>query len=182
MPRTLPSRATYEDYLQLSDDGRRYEILDGEIYVAPTPSTRHQYASFQLQKILADYFDHPAAHLVLAAPFTVRLADDDVVEPDLVVVARGPQLSEHGVDGPPLLIVEILSPGRPAYDRKLKARRYQVRHVANYWIVDPQARTLECFRLVGDAYELEASGADAEPLRVSSFEGLEIPLGQLWLD
>ena len=176
---TLPRRATYEDYKQFPDDGKRYEILDGEIHMTPSPSPRHQYASKRLQRVLEGFFEDRHGYLVFAAPLDVILADSDVVQPDLVVVSERPQLSDRGVDGAPLLLVEILSPSRPQYDRLTKAGRYRVRAVPHYWIVDPEARLLEVYRLEGGAYRLEASGSKTDVVSVPSFHGLSVPLQDL---
>ena len=178
---TIPRRATYQDYCRFPDDGKRYEILDGEIYMTPSPSTRHQYASKRLQRLLEGYFEETLGYQVFDAPLDVILADDDVVQPDLLVVAERTQMSRRGIDGAPLVLVEILSPSRVEYDRLTKARRYAARGVVHYWIVDPEARTLQCFRLIAGSYRLDASGADRDQVTLPSFEGLAIPLEGLWL-
>jgi Uma2 family endonuclease len=179
---TIPRRATYDDYCRFPDDGLRYEILEGEIFMTPAPSPRHQFASKRLQRVLERYFEGDRGGLVFAAPLDVILADDDVVQPDLVVVATRPQISSRGVEGPPLVLVEILSPSRQEYDRLTKARRYAARGVTHYWIVDPERRTVECFRLADGAYHLDSSGRDRETIAVAAFEGLSLPLEDFWLD
>ncbi|MGQ0732164.1 MAG: Uma2 family endonuclease [Acidobacteriota bacterium] len=178
---TLTRRATYEEYCQLPDDGKRYEILDGEIYATPSLSPKHQYVSKRLQRILEDYFEEGLGCQVFNAPLDVILSNEDVVQPDLLVVERT-QISGRGIEGAPIVLVEILSPSRPAYDRLTKARRYRVLGVTHYWIVDPDARSIECFRLEGEAYRLQASASGHEELHVPGFEGLTIALAGLWLD
>jgi Uma2 family endonuclease len=178
---TIPRRVTYEDYRRFPDDGKIYEILEGEIHMTPAPSPRHQYASKRLHRLLESYFEGPRGFEVFDSPIDVILADDDVVQPDLLVAAR-PQISRRGIEGPPLIVVEILSPARLEYDRITKARRYAVRDVANYWIVDADRRTVECFRLREGVYQLEASAQGDDALPVSSFPGLTITLATLWLD
>jgi Uma2 family endonuclease len=177
---TLPRRVTYEDYRHFPDDGKRYEILDGEIHMTPAPSPADQYASKSLQRILETHFEGQRKCLVFAAPIDVILANEDVVQPDLVVVRDGPQISARGVEGPPHVLVEILSPSRPEYDRTTKAHRYAERGVPHYWIVDPDARLLECFRLEHGIYRLAASGRDRDEVTVSTFDGLTVPLADLW--
>lgn len=179
---TLPRRATYDDYRHFPDDGTRYEILDGEIFMTPSPSPRHQYVSKRLQRILERYFEEQLGYQVFNAPLDVILSHEDVVQPDLLVVAERPQISPRGIEGAPLLLVEILSPSRPDYDRLTKARRYAARGVEHYWIVDPDARTIECFRLEGGVYRFAASAASHGELAVPAFSGLTIPLDGLWLD
>lgn len=179
---TLPRRVTYDDYCTFPDDGKRYEVLEGEVYMTPAPSPQHQFAGRQLQRVLEAYFRDPEDHLVLNAPLDVILAPDDVVQPDLVVVPRGPQLSKRGVEGAPTLLVEVLSPSRPEYDRTTKARRYAARGVVHFWVVDPDARTLECYRLVDGIYRLDVSGMGSSDVTVPGFPGLSIPLAGLWLE
>jgi Uma2 family endonuclease len=176
----LPGRVTYEQYRQFPSDGMRYEILDGELDVTPVPSPRQQFASKKLQRILEEFFESGGQYVVFNAPLDVILADTDVVQPDLVVASRA-QISERGVEGAPLLLVEILSPSSIPLDRQAKAARYRTRGVPHYWIVDPAARTLECLRLVGEAYLLDASGREDDRLAVPAFEGLTIILASLWL-
>jgi Uma2 family endonuclease len=178
---TIPRRATYEDYRHFPDDGKIYEILDGQIHMTPAPSPDHQYTSKRLQRVLEQYFEGQRGCIVFDSPIDVILADDDIAQPDLVVAARS-QISRRGIEGAPLLIVEILSPSRPDYDRLTKARRYAVRGVGHFWIADPDARTLECFQRREGAYRLEASAASQAELSVPSFEGLTISLAGLWLD
>jgi Uma2 family endonuclease len=180
--RTLPRRVTYEDYCGFPNDGMRYEILDGEVHVTPAPVPRHQFASKQLQRLLETYFEGPRDCVVFDAPLDVILANADVVQPDLVVVAKGPQISERGIEGAPLVLVEILSPSQPGYDRVTKARRYAFHGVPHYWIVDPLERSVECFRLVDGIYRLDATGRQREDLTVPAFDGLTLPLAGLWLE
>jgi Uma2 family endonuclease len=179
---TLPRRATYEDYRHFPDDGKRYEILDGRVYMTPSPSTRHQYASMRLQTQLAAYFEPRGPFLVFSAPLDVILDDADIVQPDLLVVERGPQMSGRGIEGAPIVIVEILSPSRPDYDRVTKPGRYAVRGVPHFWIVDAETRAIECYRLEAGAYTLDAAGGGPDTVAVPSFDGLVISLERLWLD
>lgn len=176
---TLPRRLTYEDYRRIPDDGKRYEIIDGEVYVSPSPALEHQHASAALYLQLAEAM--PVAMRVYYAPIDVVLGVHDVVQPDLVVASL-PQLSSRGIEGRPHLVVEIVSPGRPEYDRTVKARRYAAFEVPHYWIVDPRGRTLECFVLNDGAYELVASGRGTTALTVPVFESLTITLSRLWID
>ncbi len=180
---TIPRRATYEDYRRFPDDAKRYEILDGEIFMTPSPSPQHQYTSKRLQRILERYFEDQRGYQVFNAPLDVILADDDVVQPDLLVVAARRQVSSRGIEGAPIVLVEILSPSRPDYDRLTKARRYAARGVPHYWIVDPDRRAIECFRLDDSGvYRLDASATALTELVVPAFVDLTIPLEGLWFE
>jgi Uma2 family endonuclease len=117
-----------------------------------------------------------------AAPLDVILAEDDVVQPDLVVVRDPAQRSSRGIEGAPFLVVEVISTGRAHHDRTVKAQRYAARGVPHYWIVDPEAGRLECFRLGEGRYALQAVGTGTEVVEVPGFPALTIPLATLWFD
>lgn len=176
----LRTRLTYGDYCLVPDDGRRYELLEGQLHVTPAPSPAHQHVSKRLFVILLRYFDEGGRGYVFYAPIDVILAEDDVVQPDHVVVQDAAQISGRGIEGAPALLVEVISPSRADYDRTVKAQRYAARGVPHYWIVDPEARRLECFRLREGRYELEAAGTEDEAVDVLDFPGLRIPLAMLW--
>jgi Uma2 family endonuclease len=176
---TLPRRLTYDDYRRIPDDGQRYEILDGEVYVSPSPTLAHQHASAALYLQLARAVPDDAR--VYYAPIDVILGEHDVVQPDLVVVATS-QLTPRGIEGPPRIVVEIVSSGRPDFDRRIKAQRYASFGVPLYWLVDPSARRVECFRLVSGTYELAAEGHHDEVIEAVGLEGVQLTLGPLWLE
>jgi Uma2 family endonuclease len=131
----------YSDYAAIPDDGKRYEVLEGGLLVTPTPGPSHQRASKKLQDQLRAYFEASSLGEVFDAPIDVILGAHDILQPDLVVVARPEQVSERGIEGAPLLIVEILSPSTSHRDRGIKARRCAALGVPHYWIVDPPPRT-----------------------------------------
>lgn len=176
----LRTRLTYEDYCLIPDDGNRYEILDGQLHVTLAPGLEHQHVSKRLFAILLRYFEDGGRGYVFYAPVDVILAEDDMVQPDIVIVQDPSQMSGRGIEGAPLLLVEIISPGRAHYDRTVKAQRYAARSVPRYWIVDPEDRRLECFCLREGRYALQAAGTEDEAVEVSDFPGLNVPLATLW--
>ena len=176
---TLPRHLTYDDYRRIPDDGQRYEILDGEVYVNPSPTLAHQHASAALYLELARAVSDDAR--VYYAPIDVILGEHDVVQPDLVVVATS-QLTRRGIEGPPRIVVEIVSSGRPDFDRRIKARRYASFGVPVYWLVAPSTRRVECFHLVSDTYVLAAEGRDDEVIDAVGLEGVHLTLRPLWLE
>jgi Uma2 family endonuclease len=147
---TAPAtKLTYQDYLLLPDDGKRYEIIDGDLYMTPSPITIHQMIVGRLSQLLMNYFDAHPIGTVFVAPYDVILSDVDVVEPDLLVVLKdgAARITAKNVQGPPDVAIEILSPGTAARDRDLKRKRYEHFGVKEYWLVDPDANTLEILRL-----------------------------------
>ncbi|MGF1645759.1 MAG: Uma2 family endonuclease [Kineosporiaceae bacterium] len=129
-------RLTVAEYLALPDpdDGQRYELVDGVVLVTPSPTFDHQWDSAQLHVQL--FLASPPELRVLAAPFDVRLADDTLVRPDLVVLRRR-DVVDGRLTGIPLLAVEFLSPSTRGQDLLLKRARYARAGIPSYWVVDP---------------------------------------------
>ena len=167
---------TYRDYLHTPDDGQRWEILDGDLFVTPAPTTYHQDVSRRLQFRLMAALELSGRAKVYNAPVDVRLHDNTIVQPDLAVV-----LAEHAeriggayILGAPDLVVEILSPSTQGRDRTIKAALYARHGVPWYWVVDPVERSVEVFRRVGDVYELERT--ETARLVWEAVDGVEIDL------
>jgi Uma2 family endonuclease len=175
----LKRRLDYSDYSAAPADGKRYEILDGGPVVTPAPSPAHQRISRRLERQIEAYF-HGSAGEMFHAPIDLILATGDIVQPDIVVVSNPGQVSKRGIEGPPLLIVEILSPSTRDNDLGLKARRYAELGVAHYWIVDPEAKKLDCHRLEAGEFR-RVAGANGDALvRHPDWDGCEIDLAALW--
>lgn len=171
----------YDDYCAIPNDGKRYEILAGKLYVNPAPNPRHQLVGKRLQRFLERYFEIPGEREVFNSPIDLILSLNDVAQPDIVVVLDRTQISARGIEGAPALVVEVLSPSSIRYDRQTKAARYAQLGIDHYWIADPVANTLDCFCRSGDGYETRASFAGAEPFAHPDFPGLEVDLAAVWL-
>lgn len=171
---------TYQDYAALPDDGRRYQILDGELCVTAAPGSRHQEISGNLFATLYAYVKTHGLGKVLPAPLDVILSDTSIVQPDVVFVAadRLVRVSARGIEGAPTLAIEILSPTTATLDRRRKRDLYARHGVTYYWIVDGDARTIEMYRLAGETYELLARVTGDVPVSVEPFPGLS--LTDLW--
>ena len=149
MPAASPSvRWTRAMLDALPEDGKRHEIIDGVHYVTPAPSFAHQYVVGQFHYALQRFLDAEWVGWVVTAPCDVVLADDTVVQPDLLVVRRAgdrpPRTSDAA--GLPMLAVEVVSPSSSSRDRILKRPRYARSGIAEYWIVDPLSRLVERWR------------------------------------
>ncbi len=149
---SFPARArpfTAADLDVLPDDGRRYELIDGVLIVSPAPSYPHQRAASNLHVLLrsacTDEFE------VLFAPLDINLADDTVLEPDLLV-ARRADFTHRGLPTAPTLAVEVLSPSTRRIDLTVKLARYQDAGCPSYWVVDPEVPSVQVFTLAGDQY------------------------------
>src|SRR5262245_6132307 len=180
------SAFTYRDYEALPNDGRRYEIHDGELSVTPTPSLEHQIISARLFTHLSRYLEPRRAGLLLYAPLDVILADrpdeTTIVQPDILYIApdRMAVASARGLEAAPTLAIEILSPSTRTIDRVVKRRLYARYGTPYLWLADPDARVVEAFALEGDRYALAVSVAGAEPVDVPPFDGLGLIPGALW--
>jgi Uma2 family endonuclease len=149
MPALPPTRLyTVDDIRALPDDGNRYEIIAGELFVTPAPSIRHQLLLGKLFRLLADYVDLHALGTILFAPTDVVFGELTLVEPDLLFVRadHGERVTERDIQGAPDLAVEVLSPTTKRTDRGRKRALYQEQGVAEYWVVDLDLRQIEVWR------------------------------------
>ena len=173
---------TYRDYAALPDDGHRYELHDGALSVTPAPGTRHQRISANFFSVLRDHVAARGLGEVLYAPLDVILSDTTVLQPDLVYLdaSRQALITERGVDGPPSLVVEILSPSTGTIDRVTKPALYARFGVPWLWLVDPKARTLEVFRLETGAYSRVVLASGRAAVNPPPFPGLALVPDALW--
>jgi Uma2 family endonuclease len=155
---------TYEDLFSLPDDGRRYEIIEGELYEMPAQNWDHAVTIMNLILLLAPVVQALGGR-VLTAPLDVFFEGANPVQPDLVVILPGwnGMVAQRGPQGPPDLLVEVLSPSNRGHDLLTKRALYARAGVREYWIVDPASQTVEVLTLDRDAfYSLQrASGDDA---------------------
>jgi Uma2 family endonuclease len=137
------------DDLDAMGDDERYELLDGELFVVPSPTLRHQRVSAELHFLLRSAL--PAELRVVAAPMDVRLEPRRQVQPDLLVVPRALDDAVR-VEEPPLLVVEILSRGTRGRDQTKKRRVYEQAGVPSFWLVDPDVPALTVLELSDGSY------------------------------
>lgn len=178
------ARWTYAEFARLPSEGStRYEVMDDELYVTPSPSARHQRVVTDLVVRLGAFVRSNELGHLFVGPFDVLFGEGDYVEPDLLFVRqdRTAIVTDRGVEGAPDLVVEVLSPSTAARDRGIKLERYRLFGVVEYWIVDPESRTVELWKLSEGVDEpLVLSGADRlrwEP--VPGRPALEVALGEL---
>jgi Uma2 family endonuclease len=160
---------THADYLQLPEDGRRYEVIKGVLYVSPSPNRRHQKALVKLTRFLDTYVSENNLGAVFVAPFDVQLFEDNdafTVQPDLIVVLNehSNRITEQSIVGAPDLVIEVASPSTASYDRQEKQESYRTAGVSEYWIVNPYGETVEVFLLNENDYVLQGVFRDAATL------------------
>lgn len=180
------TRLTYDDFVLFPDDGKRHEIIDGEHHVTPSPNLRHQDLVGRLHVEIAVYLrSHPTAGRVFLSPLDVVLSHYDVVEPDLLFVA-GDQtdiMTEKNIQGPPALVVEVLSKSSRKRDAQTKRRLFERTGVREYWLVDPELDAVQVFRpsLEGKLTRVaELSAEDADTLTTPLLPGCAIALRELF--
>ncbi|HEU0116737.1 MAG TPA: Uma2 family endonuclease, partial [Thermomicrobiales bacterium] len=143
---------TYEDLRALPDDGKRYEIIEGDLFELPTPTLPHASAIMNLIMLAAPLIEALGGR-IFTGPLDVFLRDADVVEPDIVAVLPGSRaaLAQRGIEGAPDFIVEVISPECRGHDELTKRTLYALAGVQEYWLVDPHARSLNILTLDQDA-------------------------------
>ena len=183
-----PVRLTYQDLLDLPEDGLRHELIDGEHYVSPAPNARHQAASFSLAGMFYLYLvEHPLGRVYMA-PFDVLFSDFDMVEPDLLYVSHARmlrQMTEERLVGAPDLVVEILSKWSRLIDEGIKLRLYERFGVSEYWVIDPEAEMVRVYRLRNRRLEVHTElsrekGTPVAALSTPLLPGLNIQLARLF--
>ena len=174
-------RLTYEDYCLLPNNGKRYEIIDGELFVTPSPLRRHQRVLANLLYYLTEFVKKHDLGEVYPAPFDVVFSEYDVVEPDILYVskARASVMTEKNIQGAPDLVVEVLSESTAQIDRTTKLKLYARYGVGEYWVIDPAVCSAEIYRLVPGGYELAAQLDSAQSLTSPLFPGFTLPLTRL---
>ena len=172
---------TYADYADW-DDGNRYELIDGEVYMMSAPSIAHQRVIRKLLHQLTSFLIGKSCE-VFCAPVDVCLnalgdSDSTVVQPDIIVVCDQTKLDTKRCNGAPDMVVEILSPSTARHDRMVKFQQYQKAGVREYWIVDPDTMTLSVHILENSRYIIHVySEEDKAPVHV--LEGCEINLAEV---
>jgi Uma2 family endonuclease len=184
MARTPSAKYTYEDYVHLADDGRRKEIIDGELYVTPSPVTKHQAVSRNLEFLLLLYLRHHPIGVLYDAPCDVIFSDADIVQPDIIYVSneRAGIITDKNIRGAPDLLVEILSESYRRNDEVIKRDLYERHSVDEYWIVDPVLETIKVYRREGSAFQrvAELSNGTGDALSTPLLPELRIPLSEIF--
>ena len=175
-------KLTYEDYCAAPAD-KRYELLDGELIMVPAPNLKHQTVQVKLTTRLALFIERQALGTLLIAPCDVLVSNNDVVQPDLLFVARQREDLLHDgqkVQGAPDLVVEILSPSTANKDRGIKRKLYGRHGVTEYWLVDPVAETVQIYRLQGEVLLPAHTFGREETLYSPLLTGLELHLDDIF--
>ena len=175
-------RWTYDDYRRLPDDGWRYEVIRGRLYMAPAPRPRHQKTLGRLHLAFSRFVDARDLGELYLAPIDVILPGLAMpVQPDLSFIRKNRLaiVTDDGVEGAPDLVVEVLSPSNWLADRRVKLEVYAAAGVEEYWIVDPDDGTIEVFVLDRGSYALLDKRALGESIRSRLLDGFEVVLDEV---
>jgi Uma2 family endonuclease len=177
-------RVSFAELAAWPDDGRRYELYDGEVIVVPAPFPRHQRVVFRIAEILAEY-EHARGGLTFTSPFDVVLSEFDVVQPDIVYFREE---RRHVIDmqaptrAAPDLAVEVLSRSTAARDRGRKMALFARYGIGEYWIVDGDAQTIEIRVLVASGYELAVTAGAGERVASPTFADLVVDAARVFAE
>jgi Uma2 family endonuclease len=177
----VDTRLTYDDLCLLPDDGKRREIIEGDLFVTPSPQTPHQRAVMRLSVRLWQFVNSYKLGEVFGAPFDVVFSEYDVVEPDLLYIsnARAGVLTNQNVQGAPDLVVEVVSENTARVDRSIKLKLYGKFGVQEYWIIDPEGLSAEIYRRGQEGLTLVAKLSAADGLNSPMLPGFSVPLRKL---
>lgn len=175
---------TYEDYLLFPEDGRRHELIDGEHFMTPAPSTRHQRIVGNLHCFLKNHIARTKQGEVFVAPTDVVLSNQDVIQPDLLFVCaeRASIITDKNIQGPPDFVIEIISETTRKTDETIKRKLYEGHGVREYWIVDPELETVDIHRLTDRGYVRAAElSLDADhAIETLLLPGLKLKLSDIF--
>ena len=181
MVETRPATLTYEDYLKTPDD-ERWELLRGELIMVPGPNTAHQRITLNLAFSLRTFVEKESLGEVFISPYDVVFSHSNVLQPDLLFVSKEQQsiITDANIQGAPALVVEVISPSTASKDRELKRGIYAEHGVSEYWLVDPDARTISVMSLQDKDFRKVGNYGVGEVLSSSTLEGLALDLTRIF--
>ena len=173
---------TYEDYFNLPDDGKRYEIIDGELYLFPTPNLPHQSILGNLFCTIAEFPKEKEYGEIFLSPLDVVFSNINIIQPDLIFVAKENFniLTPENIRGTPDLLIEILSSNTERRDRTLKLTTYSKFGVREYWMVHEERETVDVWRRKDDHLNFHSFLDKTHILFTPLLPGLEISLGKIF--
>ena len=176
-------KLTYEDLRKMPEDGKRYELIDGEVYMTPSPNTKHQAVVGNLYSALRRFASEHGLGQVVLAPFDVVFGERTAVQPDLLFIRkeRLSILTDLNVQGAPDIVIEVLSPSTAAFDRETKLQIYARAGVPELWYVDPKEEIVEILNLSPDRrYEKTARLSGAACVPSQALPGLSLTLAEVF--
>ena len=174
-------KLTYEDYAK-TPDGERWELIDGELIMPPSPKEAHQSVQADLGTSMHLFARGNDLGRVYFAPFDVVLSEHDTVQPDLLFVAKERLhiITADNVQGAPDLVVEIRSESTARQDWTTKRGLYERHGVREYWLADPEAATISVLLLADGKFEVAGVYGEGETLTATALEGFSVALADIF--
>jgi len=176
-----PIKFTYQDYLHFPED-KRYEIIDGEVHMVPSPVPYHQDISWRLELTISTFVEKNGLGKIYHAPLDVVLSETDVVQPDIMFISKERLniITERNIQGAPDLIVEIISPTSEYRDRVIKRKLYSKYEVKEYWLVDLEKKEIEVMSLKDSGLETVKIYKKTDILESLVLKGIKIKLDDIF--
>jgi Uma2 family endonuclease len=178
---TIQKKYTYNDYLLIEDE-KRYEVMKGELIMVPAPFTIHQRISSKLNFIISKYVNEKNLGEVFYAPTDVVLAEDIVVQPDILFISnkRLDIIKDAAIMGSPDLIIEIVSPSSASYDTIEKRDVYEKYGVKEYWLVFPQEKAVEVLAIEKGIYKEFCKARKTGIVKSNVIEGITVEIKEIF--
>ncbi|MEP9409928.1 MAG: Uma2 family endonuclease [Candidatus Brocadia sp.] len=178
----VTKKYTYADYCKISDE-KRYELINGELLMTPSPITIHQRISRKLGFVLEKFITENNLGELFDAPYDVYFDDENVVQPDLLFISKDRLhiIGEKNVQGAPDLVIEIISENSAYRDMVLKKKLYAKFGVKEYWIVIPEGEEIEIYTLKDYTYQLYKAYCKDSTFESPLLKGLKIGLLDIFL-
>lgn len=173
---------TYEDLKAIPENGKQYQILEGDLIVSPSPKTLHQIIVLNLSAILREYVKKRSTGIVICAPIDVVLSRENVFQPDALFISSENKniITEANIQGAPDLVVEVLSEGTKDMDMTIKKKIYARFSVKRYWMIDPENKNMDCFVLSDEGYKEEGHYEESDTFSSTLFPELAFFLCELF--
>ncbi len=174
MATTVVHLYTWDDIKDWPESAGRTEIVDGDLIVSPTPGGSHQRICTRLGARIEIFTEEHDLGVFYSSPFHVILDTHVHYEPDLCFVSkkRASIIQENYIDGPPDLIIEVISESNRTHDTVVKFAHYEKYGVKEYWLVDQRDRLVNVFVLRGDKYEKLGAYTRGDAIKSEVLEGL----------
>ena len=176
------TKMTYAQYCLLPEDGKQYEVIDGELFMTPAPRPKHQEIVVRLTEELSRFVREKSLGKVFVAPTDVLLEQHTILQPDVLFIhkERLEIVKEQAIEGAPDLVVEVLSPSTFYKDLRKKMTAYSQFGVQEYWIVDPETETIEVYARRDDKLQLAQKFSSGEAVESVLLPGLQLAVRDIF--
>ncbi len=173
---------TRHEYALIPFGAPNYQLIEGDLVLAPSPGTSHQDIAGKLYRLIGAFLDRHPLGRVFIAPLDVHFSDINIYQPDVFFIRQANRgiIEEHGIEGAPDLVIEILSKTTAKYDLGIKRGIYARTGVEELWIVDPAKRTLALYRLLDNADTPTATYRAKQHFSSALLPGLTIALADIF--